>query len=120
MRTYARAIEKESRMNKIETDYAGQLELQRRVDAINSYAFEPLKLRLADNTYYTPDFLVCRDDGVLECHEVKGYWREDARVKIKAAAELFPFRFVAVTRDRGVWQFEEIGRAEKVIEEEKV
>ena len=35
-------------------------------------------------------------DGTLECHEVKGHWEDDARVKIKCAAEKFPFRFVAM------------------------
>ena len=59
------------------------------------YRFEPLKLRLADNTFYTPDFLVVKVTG-LEIHEIKGsYEREDARVKWKTAAELFPwFQFV--------------------------
>jgi len=60
-----------------------------------NYRFEPLKLRLADNTFYTPDFLVVKVTG-LEIHEIKGgFEREDARVKWKTAAELFPwFQFV--------------------------
>jgi len=59
------------------------------------YRFEPIKFRLADNTFYTPDFLVVKVTG-LEVHEIKGsYEREDARVKWKTAAELFPwFQFV--------------------------
>ena len=32
----------------------------------------------------------------MELHEVKGHWQDDARVKIKVAAEQYPFRFVAV------------------------
>ena len=35
--------------------------------------------------------------GVLELHECKGFWRDDARVKIKVAASLYPFKFIAVT-----------------------
>lgn len=62
--------------------------------------------RLADKTFYTPDFVVLAPDGVLEMHEVKGFWEEDARVKIKVAAAQFPFRFVAITRDKGNWSFE--------------
>ena len=50
-------------------------------------------------------------DGVIEMHEVKGYWTEDARAKIKVAANKFPFRFVAVykqaKKDGGGWRFEE-------------
>ena len=47
----------------------------------------------------------------IEMHEVKGYWTEDARAKIKVAANKFPFRFVAVykqaKKDGGGWRFEE-------------
>lgn len=60
------------------------------------YRFEGLKLRLADNTFYTPDYAVMRSDGLIEVHEVKGFWTDDARVKIKVAAEQYPFRFIAV------------------------
>ena len=35
-------------------------------------------------------------DGALEMHEVKGHWMEDARVKMKVAADMYPFRFIAV------------------------
>ena len=37
-------------------------------------------------------------NGQLEAHEVKGFWEDDAKVKIKVAAELYPFSFVAVTK----------------------
>lgn len=60
------------------------------------YRFEGLKLRLADNTFYTPDYAVMQADGSMECHEVKGFWTDDARVKIKVAADQYPFRFIAV------------------------
>jgi len=45
--------------------------------------------------------------GDIECHEVKGFWRDDARVKIRVAASLYPFRFVAVTKTKGGWDIEE-------------
>ena len=64
------------------------------------YAFEPRTLRLAERTTYTPDFGVMLADGSLECHEVKGFWQDDARAKTKIAAELHPFRFVAITREK--------------------
>jgi len=76
------------------------------------YDFESVKLRLADNTFYTPDYLVTAQDGVLEVHECKGFWEDDARVKIKCAAERYPFRFIAITRakkkDGGGWIIEKI------------
>jgi hypothetical protein len=30
-------------------------------------------------------------------------------VKIKVAASLYPFRFVALTHKRGIWQIEDFG-----------
>jgi hypothetical protein len=83
-------------MNKTEAAYGQHLELLKRAGEIHWYGFEAVKLRLADNTFYTPDFAVIAKDGVLEMHEVKGFWEDDARVKIKVAADKFPFRFVAM------------------------
>lgn len=93
-------------MNKLEQKYAQELELRRRVGEIAWWEFEPVKFRLADKTFYTPDFLLMLPDGQLEAHEVKGFWQDDARVKIKVAAEHFPVKFVAITQVRGAWQFE--------------
>ena len=49
--------------------------------------------------------------GEMECHEVKGFWQDDARVKIKIAAEMYPFRFIAITAGKAVngsrWKIEE-------------
>jgi hypothetical protein len=84
-------------MNKTEAAYAARLELLQRGGEVVWHRFEGIKLRLADNTFYTPDFAVMAGDGVMECHEVKGFWQDDARAKIKIAADLYPFRFIAVT-----------------------
>lgn len=83
-------------MNKTEAAYDRDLRDAQSLGDILWYRFEGLKLRLADNTFYTPDFAVMASDGVMECHEVKGFWRDDARAKIKIAAEQYPFRFKAV------------------------
>ncbi|MGD0968655.1 MAG: hypothetical protein ABR949_10240 [Candidatus Aquilonibacter sp.] len=64
-------------------------------------------MKLAPDTRYTPDFAVMLADGSLEMHETKGFMREDALVKIKLAAELFPFRFFLVKRDRDGWDVKE-------------
>jgi hypothetical protein len=65
-------------------------------------------LKLADDCRYTPDF-VTYGGTYVHFWEVKGYWRDDARVKIKVAARLFPWaKFTAVQRIKGEWRFEEI------------
>lgn len=99
-RTYARACHKTGEMNQYERAYAAVLEKRKLAGEIQEYHFERYKLRLGQACYYTPDFAVVRADGVLEFHEVKGFWEEDARVKIKAAADQYPHVFVAVTRPK--------------------
>ena len=82
-------------MNKTEQAYADYLMHLQRAGDIAWYRFEGVKLRLADNTFYTPDFAVMLSNGQMEMHEVKGFWQDDARVKIKVAAQMYPFRFLA-------------------------
>ncbi len=89
---------KSGKMNKTEQEYCKRLNLLKHTGEVLWYRFEGIKLRLADNTFYTPDFAVLAADGVMEIHEVKGYWMDDARVKIKVAADQYPFRFLAVKK----------------------
>lgn len=107
---YALGRLKTGAMNKTEAAYDAHLAAQQHAGQIQWRKFEGLKLRLADNTFYTPDFAVMAADGVIECHEVKGYWQDDARAKIKVAADLYPFRFLAVRaktkKDGGGWAME--------------
>lgn len=95
-------------MNKTEAAYARYLDEEKRLGMILDWRFEAVKLKLAEGRcFYTPDFLVIVANGVVEFREVKGFWRDDARVKIKVAASLFPwFTFKAVTRDGARWQEE--------------
>lgn len=96
-------------MNKTERAYAFDLELLRLAGDIQSYRFEPLKFVLGKGAVYTPDFEVVLADGLLEYHEVKGFWREAARVRIKVAARLFSDRrFIAVKKNGTSWDREEI------------
>lgn len=96
--------------NKTELAYEEALKALQRDGQIAWFKFEGVKLRLADNTFYTPDYAVMLTNGQMEMHEVKGFWQDDARVKIKIAAELFPFRFLAVRpkpkKDGGGWNVE--------------
>lgn len=102
---------KAGEMNQTERRYAEHLEGLKQAGEIAWYRFEGIKFRLADNTFYTPDFAVMLADGRLEAHEVKGHWQDDARVKIKVAADQYPIRFIAVTaktkKAGGGWQMEE-------------
>ena len=102
---------KTGQMNKTEQAYGDCLEQRKQAGEIAWYKFEGIKLRLADNTFYTPDFAVMGVGGEMEMHEVKGFWRDDARAKIKIAADLYPFRFIAVQaapkKAGGGWTIEE-------------
>jgi len=98
-------------LNKTEQAYATLLKDWQQCGIVAWFKFEGVKLRLADNTFYTPDFAVMLADGHMEMHEVKGFWQDDARAKIKIAADMYPFRFVAVRpkpkKDGGGWDKEE-------------
>ena len=98
-------------LNKTEQAYATLLKDWQQSGIVAWYKFEGLKLRLADNTFYTPDFAVMLANGQMEMHEVKGFWQDDARAKIKIAADMYPFRFVAVRpkpkKDGGGWATED-------------
>lgn len=98
------------KMNQTEARYAEHLNALLRTGRVMAWAYEAVKLRLADKTFYTPDFLVVTADGGMELHEVKGHWEDDARVKIKVAATMHPwFRFLAVKAGKSGWDVERFG-----------
>jgi hypothetical protein len=102
---------KTGEMNKTEQAYADHLKLLTASGHVLWWKFEGLKFRLADNTFYTPDFAVLTAEQNLEAHEVKGFWCDDARVKIKVAADMYPIRFIAIKAKAkklgGGWAIEE-------------
>lgn len=102
-------------MNRTEQKYAEYLELRRIASEISAWMFEPIKLRLALSTFYTPDFMVIAKDGLVEFHEVKGHWEDDARVKVKCVADKFHwFIFCGVTHSkRDGWSFEMFNKGEE-------
>lgn len=110
-------------MNKTETRVAEYLDAQKRRGAVLAYYFDALSLRLADATYYRPDFLVLLNamPGAIGevgsfplriiILEAKGHWEDDARVKFKVAARQYPhFTFIAARRlkqgERPRWQLQ--------------
>lgn len=98
-------------MNKTETAYAEYLESEKVLGNILWYKFEGIKFRLADSCFFTPDFIVMKSDGYIECHEVKGFFVGDGKTKMRMASELYPFRFIAVyakpKKEGGGWRIEE-------------
>lgn len=100
---YALGRLKAGQMNKTEKLYNDRLELLKQAGEVLWFAYEPANLRLAPKCYYRVDFLVMTKDGALEAHEVKGFWEDDALVKIKVASEKFPFRFVAMQYIKKEW-----------------
>lgn len=111
-RVGARGVHRRGVMNGTESEYAALLELRRLAGGdIEWYAFEAITLKLGEDARYTPDFLVMRCDGTIECHETKGHWEEAALVRIKVAANKFPFRFIAqqkkTKKDGGGWKTRE-------------
>ncbi len=105
---------KPGQRNRTEAAYEQTLSARKNAGEILWYAFEAIKLRLADNCFLTVDFSVMRADGVLEMVDVKGspaIFQDDARVKLKVAAEKFPFIFTVAypvaKRLGGGWKVEE-------------
>lgn len=109
-RAAARAAGKDERgMNKTEAKFARYLDDCKFSGDIRGYWFEAVKFRLADRTWYTPDFLVQFGDGSFYLVETKGtYVREDAWIKLKVAAEVMPFPFYLAMWTGKAWEIDRI------------
>ena len=91
----------------LEEAYADFLGTLIHAEIVLQWDYQPERLLLGDGAWYTPDFRVVTASQAVEFHEVKGHWREAARVRIKVAAGLHPYVFRACTKPRGRgWQFE--------------
>lgn len=106
---------KRGERNRTEAAYENFLLQQKAVGLIQDYGFESLRLRLADNTFYVPDFVILQADGNVVLHDVKGASHlvtDVARVKLKTAREIHFFDIFLVIprskRDGGGWVLEEI------------
>lgn len=103
---------KPGEMNKTEQRYHDHLQLQKQAGLVLWFEFESIKLKLADNTHLTPDFAVMTADGQIELHDVKGaraIVQDDSKVKMKWAADRYPFRICYVFPVKGGgWEVEEV------------
>lgn len=105
----AKARRVPGRMNKTEAAWALQLEAERRDGAVLAYHFEAVTFKVGDDCRYTPDFFVVLADGSIRFDEIKGFIRDDALVKVKVAARMFPwFTFRVVRRVKGAWDVKEV------------
>lgn len=101
-------------MNRTESAYAHILKLRQLAGEVLHYDYEPERLRLADNTYYVPDFRVVMADSTIEFHEVKAVTttgkllcEDDARVKFKVAANvhwMYGWRMVGLRKGNVVFE----------------
>jgi hypothetical protein len=104
---------KSGQMNKLEQAYAEHLKALQRAGEVEWWRFEGIKLRLADKTFFNVDFAVMLSTGEMQMHEVKGFMMDDANVKLKVAAETYPFRFMLVKKAKGgQWSITEVGNQE--------
>lgn len=96
---------KQGEMNATEAAYDKVLAARKLAGEIVWYAFEAITFVLPGGVRYTPDFIVQLANGEIEAHEVKGFWQDDARVKIKLAQGTFPWRFLAIMgkKKKGVY-----------------
>jgi len=68
-----------------------------------------ITLKLADDCRLTPDFNYVCPSGRMVFVDVKGFQREDALIKMKVAARMFPvFSFIISKRDGVSWTEEEV------------
>lgn len=96
---------KKAKMNKTETRYAQLLDALKHSGEVLDWWFESMKFRIADRTWYTPDFVVLRSNGVLEVVEIKGFLRDDASVKFKTCREMYyAFDWRMLSYKQGEWQ----------------
>jgi hypothetical protein len=94
-------------MNKTEEARAIDLEAMKRAGLIVEWWYERWTFKLADDLRFTPDYVIQENSGELRIEEIKGFWRDDARAKIKMFAALFPFRVTALKRNKnGGWDVE--------------
>jgi len=95
-------------MNATEKLRGIELEAKRRNGVIAAWWFEKFTFKLADDTRYTPDFVIQELDGTLRCEEIKGFWRDDAKVKTKVFCAQFPFALRSLKKaNGGGWEIKE-------------
>lgn len=98
-------------LNKLETSFLGHLRAIHGPPAL--ILSQAITLRLGNGVRYTPDFVLHHPDTGLTAYETKGprFW-DDAKVKLKVAADLYPWIsfFLAQRPKNGAWQITRVLR----------
>lgn len=96
-------------MNKTEQAYEAYLQKRILSGEDLQYFFESIGFRLGERCFYYPDFVVFPSCGIIEIHEVKGHWEDDARVKWQVMQDKYPFfKYFEVTRNNGLFTIKEV------------
>lgn len=101
------------RMNKTEAAYAQLLDAQKHDGIVREWKFHAIRVRLADRTFYEPDFIVVMADGEIQIREVKGsYTTPTGQMKVKMCAEVLNFfRIIKASRQKdGSWTYQEFNK----------
>jgi hypothetical protein len=89
----------EQKLNRTERAYLSHLRM-----LYTEAGIQDVTLKLGDDCRYTPDFRTIDENGRFVFHEVKGFMRDDAQVKLKTAARKFlMFTFVLVRKNGAGW-----------------
>lgn len=95
----------EEKLNKTEREYLRILQGH----ANQWIGVQSVTLKLGHDCRYTPDFVTVGHYGELTFHEVKGFMRDDALVKLKTAARMFRWaRFMLVRKTKTGWEETEV------------
>lgn len=91
-----------------------ELEPKQLAGFIQEWAYHPIKVRLALNCTYEPDFWAWRSDTDVTIYEVKGSWlaknARDSRTRLSIAASMYwRWQWRGVTRDGKTWIYESFG-----------
>jgi len=103
--------------SKLEASYAVRLDILVRAGEIQEWRHHAMRFKVGSNgektktSFYSPDFTLIMNDGTIEHHETKGRKMSAAMVRIRAAAELYPwFGWVVVEREgRDGFKYERFG-----------
>lgn len=99
----------EAKLNKLERAWLQELRRRTVPYPTRHVLIQAITLKLAFDTRYTPDFAIADVCGGVTFYETKGpqFW-DDAKVKLKVSARMFPcFIFFLVTRSKdGQWKEE--------------
>lgn len=95
----------EAKLNKTEKEYLQYI----RCLGFAWIGVQNITLKLGHDCRYTPDFVTVDVNGHMDVREVKGFFRDDAKVKIAVAARLFPWMtFQVVRKTKAGWEHKPI------------